>query len=79
MRRSLLLRLLGLSLAVAACAVAATAWLTTQSTSSALRGEFARTIDADTFVYSSLLDYAGEHKSWGEVDKTIEELARRTD
>lgn len=79
MRRSLLLRLLGLSLAVAACAVAATAWLTTQSTSSALRGEFARTIDADTFVYSSLLDYAGEHKSWSGVDTTIEELARRTD
>jgi two-component system, OmpR family, sensor histidine kinase BaeS len=75
MRRSLLLRLFVLSLAVAAIAVAATAWLTTQSTSSALRGEFERTYDADTYVYSSFLDYAGQHNSWNEVNGLVEDLA----
>ncbi|NED98768.1 sensor histidine kinase [Phytoactinopolyspora halotolerans] len=78
MRRSLFLRLLGLSLAVAVFAIGATAWLTTRETSERFRGEFERTLEADTFLYLQLASYASAHDSWDDVEQTVAELAERT-
>jgi two-component system, OmpR family, sensor histidine kinase BaeS len=75
MRRSLLLRLLGLSLAVAVFSIAATAWLTTRETSERFRGEFERTLEADTFIYQSLTAYAMEHDSWDGVGTLVDSIA----
>lgn len=78
MRRSLLVRLLVLSLAVACCAVAATAWLTTRTTSAALRGEFESTLDADMYIHQALQNYAARHDGWDGVASTIGKLAKAT-
>jgi two-component system sensor histidine kinase BaeS len=47
--------MLAVSLAVAACSIAATAWLTTRSTSSHLQTEISRTLDADNRIYQGRL------------------------
>jgi two-component system sensor histidine kinase BaeS len=75
MRSSLLLRLLGLSLTVAVFAVAATAWLTTRETGERFRGEFARTLEADTVTYQALTDYALNNDTWDDVGPLVAELA----
>lgn len=77
-RRSLLLRLLGLSLAVAVLAVAATAWLTTQETGERFRGEFERTLEADTFIYQELNAFALDHESWEGVEPLVNRLAEQS-
>ena len=78
MRRSLFLRLLGLFLGVAVFSIAATAWITTQSTSERLRGQFERTLEADSFVYQELLFYGLGHDSWDAVDGLVSALADQT-
>ncbi|WP_129664296.1 sensor histidine kinase [Phytoactinopolyspora endophytica] len=78
MRHSLFLRLLGLSLAVAVFAIGATAWLTTRETSERFRGEFERTLEADTFLYQQLTSYAMAHDSWADVTETVAELAEQS-
>lgn len=78
LRRSLLLRLLGLSLAVAVLAVAATAWLTTRETGERFRGEVERTLEVDTFIYQELIAYALDHESWDGVDSLVDRLADET-
>ena len=78
MRRSLIVRLLGLFLGVAVFSIAATAWITTQSTSERLRGEFERTLEADSFVYQELLFYGQGNDSWEDVDGLVSDLAERT-
>lgn len=75
---SLLLRLLGLSLAVAILAIATTAWLTTRQTSEKLRAGFASTLEADSYVQQRLLDYAQAHDSWEGVHPLLEQLAAET-
>jgi two-component system sensor histidine kinase BaeS len=70
--------LLGLSLAVAVFAIAATAWLTSRDTSERFRGEFERTLEADTFIYQELNVYASRHESWDDVEPVVAELAERT-
>ncbi len=75
MRNSLFFRLLGLSLAVAVFAIAATAWLTTRDTGERFRGEFARTLEADTVAYQLLTDYALNNDSWEGVGPLVAELA----
>ncbi|WP_053206374.1 sensor histidine kinase [Jiangella muralis] len=75
MRRSLFVRLLVLSLGVAVISITATAWLTTQSTSQRLRGEFARTLEADSYVYTNLIAYAQNNDSWDGVGDLVGELA----
>jgi two-component system sensor histidine kinase BaeS len=81
MRRSVLLRFLGLSLAVALGAVIATAVIATYSTSEKLQGE----IDANTSqlqvdgdIYSQLSSYAADHRTWSGVDKLVRTLADKT-
>ncbi|SDU38640.1 sensor histidine kinase [Jiangella alkaliphila] len=78
MRRSLFVRLLVLFLGVAIISIAGTAWLTTQSTSQRLRGEFESTLEADSDVYGALAAYAQNHDSWDGVGPLVDELAERT-
>jgi two-component system sensor histidine kinase BaeS len=80
-RRSLLLRLLGLSLAVASVAVAATAWLAAYSTGNQLRDELERDaslLETDSEIRSALLSYVREHRDWTGAESLVHELAERT-
>lgn len=78
MRRSLFARLAALSLTVAVVAVAATAWLVTRTTSDRLVGEFTRSLEADAFIYTRLLDHATTHPDWSRVGVLVADLAERT-
>src|ERR1700754_4758203 len=77
MHRNLFVRLIALSLGVAVMAIAATAWITTQSTSERLRGTFERTLEGDSFVYGQLIAYGQENESWDGVGALVDELAAR--
>ncbi|MFB4419806.1 sensor histidine kinase [Streptomyces sp. QL37] len=79
LRKSLLGRLLAVSALVAACSVAATAWLAVQTTSGAIEQEQGRNLAADTRVLDALLAYAAEHPSWDGVGATVKELAEASD
>ncbi|MFE6974967.1 ATP-binding protein [Streptomyces sp. NPDC057682] len=74
-RRSLLVRLLAVSALVAACSVAATAWLAVQTTSGAILQEQGQNLAADARIYHSLLGYAAAHPTWDGVGDTVRELA----
>jgi two-component system sensor histidine kinase BaeS len=74
----LLVRLLAISLAVAACAIGATAWLTGRATSIQLRGDFARTLEGDATIYQALLGFADGQPTWDGVDRLVDQLARKT-
>ncbi|RZU20537.1 two-component system sensor histidine kinase BaeS [Kribbella rubisoli] len=77
MRRSVLVRFLGLSLAVALGAVIATALIATYSTSEKLQGEIdANTgqLQVDGEIYGQLSKYAADHPTWSGVDKLVHEL-----
>jgi two-component system sensor histidine kinase BaeS len=81
MRRSVLVRFLGLSLAVALGAVIATAVIATYSTSEQLQGEIDTNIsqlEVDTRIYADLSKYATDNASWNGVDKLVHELADQT-
>ncbi|PZF80960.1 sensor histidine kinase [Jiangella anatolica] len=78
MRRNLFVRLLVLFLGVAVISIAATAWITTQSTSQRLRGEFERSLEADNTVYQTLIAYAQSHDSWSGVGAMVDDLAAMT-
>ncbi|WP_405063080.1 ATP-binding protein [Kribbella sp. NBC_01505] len=78
MRRSLLIRFLGLSLAVALGAVVATAVIATYSTKEKLQGEIDANIgqlQSDGQVYAELSTYALNHSGWSGVDKEVRRLA----
>ncbi len=67
MRRSVLVRFLGLSLAVALGAVIATAVIATYSTSEQLQGEIDTNnsqLQVDGEIYADLSTYASDHASW---------------
>ena len=78
LRRSLLGRLLGVSALVAACSVAATAWLAVQTTSGAIRQEQGRNLTADARIYDTLLGYAAQNPTWNGVDATVRKLAEES-
>ncbi|WP_443080684.1 ATP-binding protein [Streptomyces sp. PTD5-9] len=78
LRKSLFGRLLTVSALVAACSVAATAWLAVQTTSGAIRQEQGRNLTADAGIYNTLLGYAATHPAWDGVEDTVRDLARRT-
>ncbi|MGW5191480.1 sensor histidine kinase [Kribbella sp. NPDC004138] len=78
MRRSVLVRFLGLSLAVALGAVIATAVIATYSTSEKLQGEIdANTgqLQVDGEIYGELTRYAADHPTWSGVDRLVHDLA----
>lgn len=81
MRRSVLVRFLGLSLAVALGAVIATAVIATYSTSEKLQGELDENtsqLQADGEIYNRLSQYAGDNNTWSGVDKMVRSLADET-
>lgn len=78
LRKSLFARLLAVSALVAACSVAATAWLAVQTTSGAIRQEQGQNLTADARIYHSLLGYAAAHPTWDGVGKTVRDLARQS-
>ncbi|MFI1223392.1 MULTISPECIES: sensor histidine kinase [unclassified Streptomyces] len=78
LRRSLLGRLLAVSALVAACSVAATAWIAVQTTSGAIKQEQGQNLTADARIYDTLLDYAARNPTWDGVDATVRELARES-
>ncbi|NYS17757.1 HAMP domain-containing histidine kinase [Streptomyces sp. SJ1-7] len=78
LRRSLLGRLLGVSALVAACSVAATAWLAVQTTSGAIKQEQGQNLTADARIYDTLLGYAARNPTWDGVDATVRELAEQS-
>lgn len=75
LRKSLLGRLLAVSALVAACSVAATAWLAVQTTSGAIEQEQGQNLTADTRIHDTLLGYAAAHPTWDGVGATVRELA----
>lgn len=75
MRSNLLFRLLGLSLAVAALSIGATAWLITQGTTERLRGAFTRTLHTESYVHQELSAYGLDHDSWDDVGALVRRLA----
>nr|WP_098014163.1 MULTISPECIES: HAMP domain-containing sensor histidine kinase [unclassified Streptomyces] len=78
LRRSLLGRLLAVSALVAACSVAATAWIAVQTTSGAIKQEQGQNLTADARIYDTLLDYAARNPTWDGVGVTVRELARES-
>ncbi|WP_185992821.1 HAMP domain-containing sensor histidine kinase [Streptomyces sp. 130] len=78
MRKSLFARLLAVSALVAACSVAATAWLAVQTTSGAIRQEQGQNLAADARIYHRLLGYAAAHPTWDGVGATVRELAEQS-
>ncbi|HVK26510.1 MAG TPA: ATP-binding protein [Actinokineospora sp.] len=77
-RRRLLVRLLAGSVLIAACAIAATAWLAVRSTSGAIRAEQGSALATDAKIYDKLLGYAATHPDWTGVGPVVSELARET-
>lgn len=78
LRKSLFGRLLAVSALVAACSVAATAWLAVQTTSGAIKQEQGQNLTADARIYNTLLGYAAGHPTWEGVDDTVRDLARQS-
>ncbi|MFJ1546371.1 sensor histidine kinase [Streptomyces sp. NPDC088246] len=78
LRKSLFGRLLAVSALVAACSVAATAWLAVQTTSGAIKQEQGQNLTADARIYNTLLGYAAAHPTWDGVDSTVRDLARQS-
>ncbi|MGW6717458.1 sensor histidine kinase [Streptomyces sp. NPDC054995] len=78
LRRSLLGRLLAVSALVAACSVAATAWIAVQTTSGAIKQEQGQNLTADAWIYDTLLEYAARNPTWDGVGATVRELARES-
>jgi len=78
MRRSLVVRMLAVSIVVAVASIAATAWLAALTASGGIRQQQSQSLADDTRIYTTLLDYAATHQSWSGVDDTISELERST-
>lgn len=78
LRRSLLIRLVAISVLVAVCSIAATTWLVMSTTTSAIRQEQGQSLADDARIYDALLGYAAVHRDWSRVGPTVRALARRT-
>ncbi|PZG17186.1 HAMP domain-containing sensor histidine kinase [Nonomuraea aridisoli] len=78
LHRSLLLRLLAVSVLVSVCSIAATAWLTVRSTTVAIRQEQGQALADDARTYDTLLGYAATHPGWDGVGEVVHRLARET-
>ncbi|GAA2229345.1 HAMP domain-containing sensor histidine kinase [Streptomyces amakusaensis] len=79
LRKSLLGRLLAVSALVAACSVAATAWLAVQTTSGAIKREQGQNLTDSARVYDTLRGHAATNAQWDGVESTVRELARTYD
>jgi two-component system sensor histidine kinase BaeS len=77
--RSLILRLLVTSAAIAIAAVVATSWLAARSTSQTIRQEIGQSLSDDKSVYDELLTYAATHADWSDVQPLVADRARALD
>ncbi|MFG2651592.1 sensor histidine kinase [Streptomyces sp. NPDC048436] len=77
-RKSLLTRLLAVSVLVSVLSIAATAWLAAQTTSGAIRQEQGQVLADDARVYDELLGLAATAPGWRGAERTVRELARQT-
>ena len=77
-RHSLLARLLAMSVVVAGCSVAASAWLAAQSTSGAINQEIGESLATDAKIYDRLLGHAATHPNWSGVRDLVDRLAEET-
>ncbi|MGW4912606.1 ATP-binding protein [Streptomyces sp. NPDC004270] len=78
LHRSLLMKLLVASVVIAVCSVAATAWLASRTTATALRHEQGQVLSDDTDIYNTLVGYAATHRGWIGVEQTVRDLGKRT-
>ncbi|MEU6993011.1 HAMP domain-containing sensor histidine kinase [Streptomyces sp. NPDC046465] len=78
LRKSLLARLLAVSVLVSIGSIAATAWLAAQTTSGALRQEQGQVLADDARIYDRLLGVGASAPEWRGADKAVRELARST-
>jgi two-component system sensor histidine kinase BaeS len=78
LRRSLIVRLLATSVLVAVGAIAATAWLTAQTTTQAIEQQQGRSLADDAMIYDTLLGYAATHRGWDGVAAMTADLSRKT-
>jgi two-component system sensor histidine kinase BaeS len=77
-RRSLLVRLLVVSVVVALCSVAATAWLAAQTTTVAIQKEQGQALADDTKIYDQLVGYAATHRDWALAGAVVADLEKQT-
>jgi two-component system sensor histidine kinase BaeS len=77
-RRSLLVRLLVVSVVVALCSVAATAWLAAQTTTVAIQKEQGQALADDTKIYDQLVGYAATHRDWTLAGAVVADLEKQT-
>ncbi|GAB3136937.1 HAMP domain-containing sensor histidine kinase [Microbispora hainanensis] len=78
LHRSLLVRVLAVSVLVSVCSIAATAWLTARSTTVAIRQEQGQALTDDARTYDTLLGYAATHPGWNGAGEVVRQLARDT-
>ena len=76
--RRLRLLLLAGTVLVSACSIAATAWLSVQSTTRTLRAEQGREQAELARVYDAVLGYGATHPNWSGITPLLEDLSRET-
>ncbi|UOX89036.1 HAMP domain-containing histidine kinase [Amycolatopsis sp. FBCC-B4732] len=77
-RRSLVVRLTGVSLLIALASIAATAWLAVQTTTRAIQQEQGQALSGDATIYTELLGYAAANHTWGQVGPRLKALSEQT-
>ncbi|MEU7578753.1 ATP-binding protein [Streptomyces sp. NPDC041068] len=78
LRKSLLARLLAVSVLVSVGSIAATAWLAAQTTSGALKQEQGQVLADDARIYDKLLGVGASAPQWRDADEAVRELSRST-
>ncbi len=76
-RRRLVVRLLATSIVIAVCAIAATAWLAVQTSTSTLRQEQGQVLADDRALYDLLIAHAATTPNWAGVRRIL--ASGRTD
>ncbi|MFE9624042.1 sensor histidine kinase [Streptomyces sp. NPDC006527] len=77
-RKSLLVRLLLTSVAIAVVSVGATAWLAVQTTTRAIQEERGQVLSDDTDILRRLSGFAATHADWDGVQSSVRDLSRTT-
>ncbi|MCS0601985.1 HAMP domain-containing histidine kinase [Streptomyces sp. LP11] len=72
------MRMLAVTVLVAACSVAATAWIAVRTTSGAIDKQQGQVLADDTLLLDTLTGYAATHRTWDGVRPVIRDLARKT-
>lgn len=75
-RKSLLVRLLLTSIAIAVVSVGATAWLAVQTTTRAIQEERGQVLSDDTDILRQLSGFAATHADWDGVRPSVRDLSR---